>query len=68
MKDRMMVIGIVMIGTRADGICQKKDHDDQAHNDKLFKQRALERINGSLDQIAAIIGRHDLNARWKGRF
>ena len=66
-KERMIVIGMVMIGTRADGICQRKIMITNADDDEFFDQRALEGLDRPFDQIATIIGGHDLNARRKGR-
>ena len=68
MKERMIVIGMVMMGTRADGNMPEKDHDHNADDDEFFDQCALKRLDGAFDQIAAVIRRDNFNPGRKGGF
>src|SRR6266513_3922897 len=45
----------------------EEDDADERHNDALFDQFLPQRCDGALDQIAAIISRHDAHAGWQRR-
>ena len=44
---------------------KQEDDDHQADDDRFFEQVALQRFDGCIDQIGAIVSRHDLDAGWK---
>src|SRR6266576_4366903 len=46
----------------------EEDDAHERHNDALFDQLLPQRGDGALDQIAAIISRHDAHARRQGGF
>ena len=41
---------------------QQEDHADQRHDDALLGQRVLQRVDRRLDQMRAVVDRHDLGA------
>src|SRR5205823_8178433 len=46
----------------------EEDDADERHNDAFFDQLFAQRCDGALDQIAAIISRHDAHTGWQRRF
>ena len=45
----------------------EEDHDHDADDDDLLNQRPLERLDGAVDQLSAVVSRHDLHARRQRR-
>src|SRR6266700_5235635 len=47
---------------------KQKDDDDQADDDRFFEKIPLQCLDGCIDQIGAVVSRHDLDAgrkRWR---
>src|SRR6185437_6189116 len=40
---------------------------DQRHNDALFRERSLERLDRAVNEIGAVINRYDPHVFWKSR-
>jgi len=58
----MTAIGIVRIGMIALGGCQRKDENDDADDKQLFEERVAQRVNRPVNEIRAVVRRHDLDS------
>ena len=56
-------MGRVRIGISAERKWNKKDDDDEADDDGLFEQVALQRFDGRMNQSGAVIARDNFDAR-----
>ena len=62
MKAIRTVIGMVKIGIKALGMCQRKDQNHQADDGDFLEERVLQRVNRAQNEFGPVIGGNDLHA------
>ena len=62
MKLSTTEIGIVMIGTNADGMCQRKNRITRLTMIISMISSSFRLVDGFLDEVRAVVGRDDLHA------
>ena len=67
MKASSTETGIVTIGTIGARDVPEEDQDDQRDDDHLDGQLVLERVDRARDQVGAVVGGDDLDARGAAR-
>ncbi len=60
MKESRTAIGMVMIGMRALGMCQRKDQDDDRNGEDHFDESGLQVVDGAKNQVGAVIDGNNL--------
>ena len=61
-----MPTGSIRMATSALRTCKQKDDADQCDDDAFFGQRFLQRLDGVVDQVRAVVDRNDLDAARAG--
>ena len=62
MKDAITAMGSVRIGIKRRAEVKQENDDDEADDDRLFEQVALQRFDGCMNQPGAVVSGDDLDA------